>query len=47
MQINIFFINDKSVMFFKKKWYFFRNIITSRNSYKILNRTKTDTGEWV
>ena len=23
------------------------NIIASRNSYKILNRTKTDTGEWV
>jgi len=26
---------------------FLLNIIASRNSYKILNRTKTDTGEWV
>jgi len=30
-----------------KKLVFLIGIIASRNSYRILNRTKTDTGEWV
>ena len=45
MLINIFFINDKWKIFFKNNGMFLLSIIVSRNRYKILNRTKTDTGK--
>ena len=45
MQINIFFINDKWEIISKNIGNFLIIIIASRNSDKILNRTKTDTGE--
>ena len=45
MLINIFFINDKWEVFIKYNGMYLLNIIVSRNRYKILNRTKTDTGK--